>query len=237
MQATEQHPYAVGWIDYLNGRTPRGMILSAGFADDTREGFTPWASAKRKPLRLIAPAFNRLSQSMFNHLFYNKHKLTPQSRQDLRPFLFPWDNLPNFNELYGPRGFYEYQTCVPEEAAESFFADLSRLLLEARSDMPVYFAAFKRMGETEGTMSYPFKGYSFLIDVKATPKAEIYLERLDALTCDYGGRVNLAKDARLPAEACKKMYPKTDAFLSVVESYNKRGLRASAMARRFGWSR
>jgi hypothetical protein len=237
VQATERHPYAVAWIDYLNGRAPRGIILSADFTDDDKKNYAPWLPTNRRPLRLIAPVFNALSQSVFNHLFYNKHKLMPESVQELRPFLFPWDNIPNFNELYGPQGFYEYQACVPEEAAERFFAELSHLLLEARSDMPVYFAAFKRMGETEGIMSYPFKGYSFLIDVKATDKAEIYLDRLDALVCDCGGRVNLAKDARLSAESCKKMYKQTDTFLSVVERFNKPALQASAMARRFGWSR
>jgi len=237
-EATEKHAYAVGWIDYLNDTTPRGLVLTADYdLHAQKKEFAPWQPKKKKPLGLMAPAFNALSQSMFNRVFYAKHQMAPSAAQELRPFLFPWDNLANFNELYGKNGFYEYQCCVPEEGALEFFKMLSCELAEIKNDVPVYFAAFKRMSNCEGLMSYPFKGYSFLIDVKATAPAHAFLERLDALVCEYGGRVNLAKDARLSARYCHIMYPQTNAFLTVAEQFNKRGLRASAMAQRFEWIR
>ncbi len=232
--ATEKHAYAVGWVDFLNDATPRGMVFASDFSATQKE-FTPWPAMKRKPLHLISPFFNGFSQSIFNRVFYARHKGAPHAQIPLRPFLFPWDGLPNFNRLYGPQGFYEYQCCVPEEAGLVFFEELTRRIRRHR-EVPVLFAAFKRMGMSEGMMSYPFPGYSFLLDVHASAKAREFLDSLDEMVIAHQGRVNLSKDARLSATTVRTMYPQLDAFLATIRHFNPAGLKASAMAQRFAWN-
>ena len=59
-----------------------------------------------------------------------------------------------------------------------------------------------------------------------------FVESLDALTLDHGGRVYLAKDATLTAERFALMYPKLDVFRETLSRYDPECLFAPDLARR-----
>lgn len=59
-----------------------------------------------------------------------------------------------------------------------------------------------------------------------------FLDTLDELIVGLGGRVYLAKDGRLSAEAFAKMYPNLEEWLSVRKSYDPEMIFSSNMGKR-----
>jgi decaprenylphospho-beta-D-ribofuranose 2-oxidase len=58
------------------------------------------------------------------------------------------------------------------------------------------------------------------------------VRRLEAITLSHGGRVYLAKDALLSAEALRAMYPKVAQLQHVLARVDPTGVFTSDMARR-----
>ena len=69
-------------------------------------------------------------------------------------------------------------------------------------------------------MSFPAPGYAFSFDVSVGDKSiMLLLDRCDEITAAAGGRVYLAKDARLRADTFASMYPRRSAWLEIVRRY------------------
>jgi decaprenylphospho-beta-D-ribofuranose 2-oxidase len=72
-----------------------------------------------------------------------------------------------------------------------------------------FLGTLKRFGPAGGGyLSFPLPGWSLAVDMPAgRPGLRMVLGELDRLVADAGGRVYLAKDARLGREAFARMYP------------------------------
>ena len=67
---------------------------------------------------------------------------------------------------------------------------------------------------------------------RSTPALTRLLDDLDALVVEAGGRVYLAKDARLGRDRFNKMYPRSDQFRKVCARVDPLGLMQSDLSRR-----
>ncbi|MFK2904147.1 FAD-binding oxidoreductase [Dyella ginsengisoli] len=214
--ATVEAGHCVAWLDILNGRDPNGIVISSVVTNEAcPDRKLSWGEMERKPLGLIAPFFNKLSNRAFNLMYAAKHRVFPHGDIDLRSFLFPWDALPNWNRLYGKPGFVEYQCCFPLEGAKRGFEELISAVARQRSNFPAYFAAVKRMRAGIGMLSFPIEGYSLLLDFPVRVGLFEFLDELDEIVAAHGGRVYLAKDGRLSASAFSRMYPNRDDWMKV----------------------
>ena len=72
-----------------------------------------------------------------------------------------------------------------------------------------YLAVLKYHGEQKGLLSFSSPGFSLALDFPNTKKVHALLEEIDAYVSDIGGRVYLAKDARLSSVQFLKMYHKS----------------------------
>jgi decaprenylphospho-beta-D-ribofuranose 2-oxidase len=143
-------------------------------------------------------AFNRLH-------FARAPKAEAHRPQDLDSFFYPLDRLGGWKGLYGDRGFLQYQVVVPEEAGPALAA-VAELL--ARSGVPPALAVLKRMGaDGAGLLSFPLAGWTLAVDLpRGDPGLGAILDQCDRLVSEAGGRVYLAKDARMRPEAARDMY-------------------------------
>ena len=142
---------------------------------------------------------NRYSVALANEAYYRK---APRSRQGelqtIGTFFHPLDGIRNWNRVYGPGGFRQYQYVVPfgqEAAVRRSFE------LVSRARAASFVTVLKRFGEGDpGLLSFPLPGWTLALDVPArTPGLDGLLAALDRLVVDAGGRVYLAKDSRVPA--------------------------------------
>jgi FAD/FMN-containing dehydrogenase len=70
-----------------------------------------------------------------------------------------------------------------------------------------FLAVLKQLGDGGGPMSFPLRGYTLTMDFPVTDTLFAFLDQLDALVVDAGGRLYLAKDARQSRATFESGYP------------------------------
>ncbi|MBX6323121.1 MAG: hypothetical protein IRY94_14935 [Rhodospirillaceae bacterium] len=144
-------------------------------------------------------------------------------------FLFPADAACRAAD--GRRGVHRLVVAVPEEGADIALRLLLGEAVRARGLSGP--AALMRLGGPGlGFLSFPMPGYVLALDIPERPGAEAVLRRLVRVALDRGGRVCLAEDSCLPADAVPAMYPELAQFRAVLEAVDPQGRMQSDLARR-----
>ena len=221
-----------------SGRLGRSVVTSGDFAGpgDLPPGADPFAF--RPGARLGAPPWmppgliNRYSVALANEAYYRKAPRARQGElQTIGTFFHPLDGIRNWNRVYGPGGFRQYQYVLPfgqEAAVRRSFE------LVSRARAASFVTVLKRFGEGDpGLLSFPVPGWTLALDVPArTWGLASLLAALDRLVVEAGGRVYLAKDSRVPAEVLAEMYPRLAEFRKLREVVDPAGILASDLSRR-----
>ena len=237
-----RYGYTVAWSDSLarGAALGRSVITSGDFASPAElspaQARDPFAF--RPGARLGVPPgvppglINRYTVALANEAWYRR---APRSRrgeiQAIGPFFHPLDGIRNWNRLYGPGGFRQYQYVLPfgqEDAVRRSF----ELVSQARA--PSFVTVLKRFGAgDEGLLSFPVAGWTLALDFPArTPGLAGLLGSLDRLVVQAGGRVYLAKDSRVPPEVLAEMYPRLADFRKLRAELDPAGRFASDLSRR-----
>ncbi|MEV6085340.1 FAD-binding oxidoreductase [Streptomyces parvulus] len=239
-----RYRYSVAWIDLLaRGRATGRAVLTRG--DHAPLDALPARSrARRAPLafrtsRLPAAPdlvpdglLGRTTVGLFNELWYRKSPRLSRGRlQRISTFFHPLDGVPHWNRIYGRGGFVQYQFVVGEGREEAL-----RRIVRRISDhrCPSFLAVLKRFGEADpGWLSFPLPGWTLALDIPASlPGLGAFLDELDEEVAEAGGRVYLAKDARLRPELLAAMYPRLDDFRALRAELDPHGVFVSDLARR-----
>lgn len=234
--------YTVAWIDNLAAgqKLGRGIAMCGHHAgaEELPAGFGD-ALANRKgrsrtlPFDLPGWALNPLSIRAFNELYY---RLEGKKQQPFLtgydPYFYPLDAIGHWNRLYGKRGFVQYQCVIPDGTA---FDGIRALLQElSGSRRPSFLAVLKRFGpQGRGMLSFPIAGYTLALDLPIRDDGLfVLLNKLDEIVLRHGGRVYLAKDARLSADSFRAMYPRYDEWLEIKNTVDPQNRFSSSLARR-----
>jgi FAD/FMN-containing dehydrogenase len=205
------HEYCVAWIDVAApGRAGRGILSVADFVDDPRP------TIQRTRLRIpFEPPFslvNRATLSAFNALYFRRPLHTAR-RMPFAQFAFPLDRISNWNVLYGPQGFHQYQFVVPMTNARAAIVEALRQI--HRAGQGSCLAVLKSFTErtSAGMLSFPIAGTTLALDFPNRGAATLQLlERLDRIVLEAKGRLYPAKDARMPAAVFQAGYPRWREF-------------------------
>ena len=221
--------HTVSWIDCLAGQTARGIFMRANHLSASQAAAMPslravLAAHQRKaqsaPLSMpfVPPVslVNGLSLKPFNLAYYQLQKM--KSGFDVahyEPFFYPLDNLQHWNRMYGPSGFYQYQSVVPREVGQ----DAVQAMLDAiaSSGEGSFLAVLKTFGnrEAKGMLSFPQPGVTLALDFPSRGVRTLQLmEQLDAIVRHSKGRVYMAKDARMPRDLFEAGYPRLSEFIT-----------------------
>jgi FAD/FMN-containing dehydrogenase len=236
--------YSVAWIDCVarhGGLSGRGVYI-AGHHATAREaggrGHELNGVSKQRafdlPFEMPEWLLSEISARAFNELYFRRQGSKPGPfLVSYDRFFFPLDRIRNWNRLYGRRGFVQYQCVIPTAASAN---GLNRLLAEiANSGQPSFLAVLKRFGKAgKGLLSFPMAGYTLALDFPLRNGLFELLDRLDDIVMDHGGRVYLAKDARMSAEALKRMYPNLPEWLQIKSRLDPQSMFTSDLARRVG---
>ena len=236
--------YTVAWSDSLarGAGLGRSVITSGDFAEpgdlspaDARDPFAFRPAARLGVPPGVPPGLiNRYTVALANEAYYRR---APRSRsgeiQAIGPFFHPLDAIRNWNRVYGPGGFRQYQYVVPF-GAESAVRRSFELVSQARA--PSFVTVLKRFGAGDpGLLSFPMPGWTLALDFPArTPALAELLGSLDRLVVRPGGRVYLAKDSRVPPEVLAEMYPRLPEFRKLRAELDPAGILASDLSRRLG---
>jgi FAD/FMN-containing dehydrogenase len=219
--------HTVSWIDCLGGGG-RGLFIRGNPSALINR---PAPAARRRQMPFVPPVslVNKLSLPPFNALYFKLNKWRAgRGIAHYEAFNYPLDNLLDWNRMYGPRGFYQYQSVVPRAAGQQ--AVQAMLDAIAASGEGSFLAVLKTFGarQAPGMLSFPQPGVTLALDFPNRGARTLQLfARLDAIVAEAGGRLYAAKDARMPRSLFEAGYPRLAEFMP----YRDPGI-SSAMSRR-----
>jgi decaprenylphospho-beta-D-ribofuranose 2-oxidase len=236
--------YSVAWIDCLKKGKGfgRSILLLGEHAKLPALSQTqlakgalalPTKKAISFPIHLPGWVLNNFTVKAFNFLYYHKslskeaHTVIPYE-----PFFYPLDAIQHWNRGYGRKGFIQYQFVIPLEHKKGLIQILSRI---SEKGWGSFLAVLKVFGHQEaggagagrggapgdGGIAFPMEGYTLALDFPVREGLFPFLEELDQIVLEYGGRLYLSKDARMSAKTYRSGYVRSaDAFTRAIRKYN-----------------
>jgi decaprenylphospho-beta-D-ribofuranose 2-oxidase len=238
----DTYRYSVAWVDCLaKGASLGRSVLEFGEhadvdelpakhrADPLRFGARPLATA---PAIVPSGLLNRRTVALFNEAWYRKApKHEHLHYKSIPSFFHPLDGVRDWNRVYGPAGFLQYQYVAPFGSE-----DMVRRTLERISTVgaPSFLTVLKRFGPgSPGYLSFPMRGWTLALDFPTgTPGLRELLDWMDEQVLEVGGRVYLAKDSRLDADRLGAMYPRLEEFRKIRAQVDPEGVFVSDLSRR-----
>lgn len=223
------YEYTVSWIDCASGgkRLGRGLFNRGNHAEanaqppQVKRGQRDGGAARELRIPFTPPVslINPLSLKVFNLAYFHRQRGDHvRLLQHYRPFFYPLDAVLDWNRIYGPKGFYQYQCVVPDEGALTSVRQLLEAI--AASGMGSFLAVLKQFGTppSRGLLSFPQPGTTLALDF---PNRGVRLHRLfqalDRIVLDAGGRLYPAKDGRMGPTIFKAGYPRWQEFSEFVD--------------------
>jgi len=223
-----QWEYTVAWIDCLAGARARGIFMRANHSSQAGPA-VKLRAPRSVPIVPPVSLINSMSLRLFNEAYFQLHRAKAgAARTHYQSFFYPLDHLQHWNRIYGPRGFYQYQSVVPSAVAFDAIRDMLKVI--AASGEGSFLAVLKTFGSQAGAglLSFPMPGATLALDFPNHGlRSHRLFDRLDAIVGQAGGRIYLAKDARMPRALFEAGYP----GLAEFQTFRDPGI-SSALSRR-----
>ena len=235
--------YSAAWIDCLakGAELGRSLVLVGEHArcdelsDRTAGNPYPCVSARGVSVPFDLPDFvlNPWIVRAFNELYFRlgAHRAGEASLLPIDAFFFPLDGVGDWNRLYGRRGFVQHQCVVPVESGASVLAEILGRVA-ARGD--AFLAVLKKLGPSNGVLSFPAPGYTLALDFPMRPGLLQFLDELDRIVANAGGRIYLAKDACQSGAVFEAGYPGLQRFREIKKSVDPTRRIRSRLSERLG---
>lgn len=210
-EADLANEYAVAWIDQMARKKSagRGLLMTGNHAEQGSLAAASPGRAIRVPFELPFNVLNPPVLRVFNKGYHVMRGLSQgPHRSPYQRFFFQLDAVGCWNRLYGPRGFFQHQSVVPEETARHAVPAL--LETAEKAGQGSFLSVLKRFGSVRspGIVSFPRPGYTLTMDFpNRGPSTLALMARLDALAIEAGGGVNPYKDARMDADTFAATFP------------------------------
>ena len=220
-ESDRDYEYTVSWVDCAGkgNRLGRGLFMRGNHAPAGTE-FGKYSS-KTITFPFVPPVsmVNSLTLKTFNNAYYHK-QLKKETRriQHYEPFFYPLDGILEWNRMYGPKGFYQYQCIIPTQYGSEAISELLNKI--AQSGLGSFLAVLKVCGNIQslGMLSFPLQGVSLALDFpNCGEKLHQLFATLDKIIIDAGGRLYPAKDARMPARLFRDGYPRWKEFTHFID--------------------
>ncbi len=230
--------YSVAWIDCLKkGKSFGRSILMLGEHANSDEVRRDKVLEPREKALLTVPFYfpsfvlNGYSMKVFNALIYAKnYKKTMDSVVHYDGFYYPLDSILSWNKIYGKKGFVQYQFVLPLAASKEGLTNILRRI--SGHGTGSFLAVLKLFGEQDDLISFPMKGYTLALDFPIRPGLFEFLDELDHIVAQYGGRIYLSKDARMKKEIFWSTYPRAGEFQEIIKRYDPQNRFVSRLSER-----
>jgi FAD/FMN-containing dehydrogenase len=194
----------VSWIDCSTSRAGRGIFTRGNPSS------TPPATRLGKRLNNLRPTLpvtppfslvNNFTTDTFNNLYFKRNEskqgLTIQHYEN---FYYPLDGVANWNRIYGSKGFFQYQSVIPE--ADGREATEAMLDVIAKSGQGSFLSVLKTFADrpSAGLMSFARGGVTLALDFPNRGQiTERLFQELDQIVMSAKGALNPSKDLRMPS--------------------------------------
>lgn len=237
-EENSEYTYSVAWIDCLKkGKNfGRSILILGEHANRDEVTKTNVLMPKEKALLTVPvyfPSFvlNGVSVKIFNALYYAKnYRKVMNGVVHYDGFYYPLDSILGWNKIYGKQGFVQYQFVLPHATSKKGLTDILTRINKRGTGS--FLAVLKLFGEQNDLISFPMKGYTLALDFPIRRGLFEFLDELDQIVADYGGRIYLSKDARMKKEIFWRTYPRAQEFSDILAKYDPQKRFVSGLSER-----
>jgi FAD/FMN-containing dehydrogenase len=209
--------YTVAWVDCRakgralgRGHFLRGHHAAAPARPPRRQSRMPFAL----PGLVLGGPFMRLVNAVYYH---RQWRGRAAATVHYEPFFYPLDGIRDWNRAYG-RGFLQWQCVVPfGKGEEAIRGILEATAAAGKGSLVAVLKTFGRVA-SPGLLSFPMPGLTLALDFpNEGPALFGFLDHLDHLVLDAGGRIYPAKDARMSGASFRKFFPQWRKFQAFID--------------------
>lgn len=220
-ESARDYEYTVAWIDSTSRKRPgSGVFFRANHAPSALH---PLALARSRsggvPFAVPFSVVNRFSVGVLNSAYFHGSRPNPSPKLvHYEPFFYPLDVIRDWNRLYGPKGFLQYQCALPPPSAREALCDLLEKI--RASGEGSFVSVLKVFGDAPkaGLLSFPRPGVTLALDFPISgPSTFALLNELDGVVMSAGGAGYPAKDARMSASVFREGFKDLDRFIRFVD--------------------
>lgn len=211
------------WVDVLTkgAAAGRGIYTRSRFTNcEPRPAKRTTKPGPNVPIEAPAGLIAFPTIKLFNAIYIRK--LFGSTRRErcsaYDPIFFPLDGVQNWNRIYGPNGFYQYQCVVPRDGARTAIREMLDVM--AGEGQGSFLTVLKEFGDivSPGLLSFPMAGTTLAVDFPNRGTSTLrLLDRLDEITSAAGGRVYGAKDGRAAPAMLTRGYPELGHFRQSID--------------------
>ena len=212
--------HTVAWVDCVaTGKGHGRGIFTRGCHAPAQDLLPIWSErAKHFPFDPPVSLVNALSLRAFNMAYYHRPIGSGVRLSHHVPFFYPLDGIPEWNKMYGKKGFFQYQCVLPPESSRQGVDELLRLI--AKHGIGSFLAVLKTFGDRPslGMLSFPRRGATLALDFPNQGERSLRLfQELDTVVREAGGALYPAKDARMSGELFRSGFPQWEQFSKFVD--------------------
>jgi FAD/FMN-containing dehydrogenase len=214
--------YTAAWIDCIASGRSLGRGIYSRARHVAGRGVEPPPLRPRLrlavdlPFALVSP----LTVRPFNAAYWRKSGMRRRATRigSYEKVFYPLDAIGEWNRVYGPGGFYQFQCQIPPNVMRDVVAELLRVA--ATSGQASMLSVLKLFGpkDSPGMLSFPAPGATLALDFpNRGTSTQALLRELEQLVVQAGGRLYPAKDGLMHAETFHAGYQSVARFLPHID--------------------
>lgn len=238
----DEYLYSVAWIDIVasGSKYGRNVLFLGNYSrfEELPIGLQQKSAMKYVEKKISVPfeipftTLNKLSVSLFNTAYYAAAR-SKDEYVHYDKYFYPLDFILNWNHIYSKSGLIQYQLNVPEDKGKEAIDKVLKKVVAFGGGS--FLAVLKKMGDQDGILSFPFKGYTLSMDFPVRKGIIEMCKELDKIVMEYGGRTYLTKDSILDEKTFKQMYNGLwEKWMAIKVKYDPENKFTSNLARRIG---
>lgn len=239
--AARDADFAYTWHDMTGARKSfgSGYIFLARFVQN---GLDALAQSKgTEPPKLTAagravcplPLLNSLSAYVLNMIYRHQQRLALRGKTiTLQEALFPIHKTQLYFQLFGARGFHEYQIILPFDAMREYLKAIETRIRQR--PLAITLASAKAFSGSRELLRFTGEGICFALNFPRSDVAQEFMAFLDERVMELGGVPNIIKDSRLPRTVVDSCYSGADEFRDALRAFDPKRMFRSELSERLG---
>jgi decaprenylphospho-beta-D-ribofuranose 2-oxidase len=232
-----ENDFAFGWHDlnFSDARFGRGYITASRFVDapvQQSDSFIDRDMTSERRQIVPFPLLNRFTSRAMNIGYRLSLAFGILKPANVFRATFPFYGKELYFTLFGRGGFHETQVIV----ARDRFTEYVEALREAvtHTGAVICFAALKLFAGTNDLVRFDGNGLSLALHLPRSGPSARFLDIVDRMTIEMGGRPSAIKDSRLPGAVFEATYPDCDRFKAIIDDWDPKRAFRSALTTRLG---
>lgn len=241
-QTNENFDFAHALLDpfFEKKNFGNGIAESAQLVDKPNCSFTEFnkfLKNKKKIYFLQPKTFWRIYKKFSSSKIIYKKTLLKTKKYGVIPFSkfqYPHASKPNYNLIFAPSGFIEFQNIFPRKHVLEAFTEL--LLLGKKLDFKPFIYGIKRHKSDPPYLSFAKDGMSITVNFPLNNITKSQQNQFSKIIIqkilDYDGIIYLSKYSFLPKWIFQKMYPEYKKILKIKEKLDPENIFSSDATKR-----